>query len=296
MVSCFKKISIELIIIYQTHVKSLTSNWRSLSPMVSRKKLKGKARKAKAKEKARGPLFALLKQLRLRSTNNTSIGGPIEQITMCTHGWTNEFPAEHDCHKFIEVVLDVITKATVAGTACSDAIDKTSNLFGNVWDHTDCLEWIHKALISIGSSILLAEDDREVFDCSVVMGLCEHIHQHLACVMYQSQPFCYHARVHDLLNADQRRLVSYLKKRIQCSCLNDKYREVKALPKMGTCRYPKCSQPQAKVALSKLLTCSRCKIQHYCSVQCQTADWQRHKENDNCKEWSKWRREANQCC
>lgn len=258
--------------------------------MVSRKKLKGQARKAKAKERARGPLFALLKQLRSSSKSSTS------SIMVCHHGWDpQEYAEAHDCHKFIEVVLDVITKATVAGTACADAIDTTQNL--QVWDDRVQLEWVHKALISIGTSILIAEDDdREVFDCSVVLGLCEHIRQHLNCVLDECQPFCYHARVHDLLNADQRRLVSYLKKRIPCSCLKDKYRKVKALPKMGTCRYPKCSQPQAKVALSKLLTCSRCKIQHYCSVQCQTADWQRHKEKDNCKEWSKWRREANQCC
>mmetsp|Transcript_16104 Transcript_16104/g.27384 ORF Transcript_16104/g.27384 Transcript_16104/m.27384 type:complete len:257 (+) Transcript_16104:1072-1842(+) len=249
--------------------------------MVSRKKLKGQARKAKAKEKKRGPLFALLPK------NSTSTS-----IAVCTHGWSpNEFPADHDCHKFVEAVLDVITNATVAGAACSDAIDATGIQYPEVWNDQNCLEWIHQALISIGTSILLSseDDDREVFDCSTTMGLCEHIQQHLACIMYESQPFCYHARVHDLLNADQRRLVSYLKKRIPCSCLDEKYKAVKSLPKMGTCRYPKCSHPQAKVALSKLMTCERCRIQHYCSEKCQAADWQRHKENDNCKQWSKWR-------
>ena len=99
--------------------------------MVSRKKLKGQARKAKAKEKARGPLFALLKQLRSSSKSTSS-------ITVCLHGWPNEYPAE-DCNKFIEVVLDVITKATIAGTACADAIDATQNL--EVWDHRVQLEW-----------------------------------------------------------------------------------------------------------------------------------------------------------
>ena len=101
--------------------------------MVSRKKLKGQARKAKAKEKARGPLFALLKQLRSSSKSSTS------SIIVCLHGWeVNECPAE-DCNKFIEIVLDVITKATVAGTACADAIDTTQNL--EVWDHRNQLEW-----------------------------------------------------------------------------------------------------------------------------------------------------------
>ena len=84
--------------------------------MVSRKKLKGKARKAAKAEAAKGPLFPLLHQLRLRKTNN-NVG--------CTHGWDDpsEYPPDHDCNKMLEAVLDIITKATVAGAACSDAID-----------------------------------------------------------------------------------------------------------------------------------------------------------------------------
>ena len=101
--------------------------------MVSRKKLKGQARKAKAKEKARGPLFALLKQLRSSSKSSTS------SITLCLHGWEEPNEPAEDCNKFIEVVLDVITKATIAGTACADAIDNTQDL--EVWNHKNQLEW-----------------------------------------------------------------------------------------------------------------------------------------------------------
>lgn len=247
--------------------------------MVSRKKLKGQARKAKAKEKKRGPLFVLLKQLKSSS------------VSVCTHGWSHtEYPVNHDCHNFIEAVLNVVTRASVAGDACSDAIDTTVHTFPELWKDPASMEWISSALISLGTDILLAEDDeRGVFDCSTAIGLSEHIKQHLACNVYESQPFCYHARVHDLLNADIRRCVSYIKKRVPCSCLDEKYKEVKALPKMGTCRYPKCSHPQSKVALSKLLSCERCRRQHYCSEECHAADWQRHKEKDNCKQWSKWR-------
>ena len=252
--------------------------------MVSRKKLQGQARKAKATEKKRGPLFQLLKQLRIHPKNRSS-------ITACTHGWSpNEFDSDHDCHKFVEVIMEITTKSSVAGTACSDVIDTTEHLYPEVWYHKESLEWIRKALVSIGASIILAkDDDREVFDCSIVIGLCEHIYQQLASTMYGFQPFCIYARVHDLLNADRRRLVSYIKKRIPCSCLDDKYKEVKALPKMGTCRYRKCSHLRSKVALSDMMSCERCRIQHYCSEQCQAADWQRHKENDHCKQWGRWR-------
>ncbi len=44
-------------------------------------------------------------------------------------------------------------------TACSDAMDTSDNLFSEVWNQEDSLEWIRKALTSIGASIILAEDD-----------------------------------------------------------------------------------------------------------------------------------------
>ena len=81
----------------------------------------------------------------------------------------------------------------------------------------------------------------------------------------------------ELERADDHTLVSYYRKRISCSCLDKKYKEVKSVKKVGWCCNPNCSQPERKVERSKMLCCTRCGMVHYCSVECQRASWKEHK-------------------
>ena len=98
-------------------------------------------------------------------------------------------------------------------------------------------------------------------------------------------------RVDELLIGNERRLVSYSKKRIPCSCLDAKFREVKSFPKMSCCSNPECSLPgnKVEVELSAMMSCGGCRRAHYCSESCQAADWEAdHKEE--CKIWRKWKK------
>jgi hypothetical protein len=67
-------------------------------------------------------------------------------------------------------------------------------------------------------------------------------------------------------------MVKYLAEAIPCSCLDEERKEAKARPKMSTCEF--CRKEETKV---KLFRCSRCKFVRYCSKECQTADWKKHK-------------------
>eukprot|EP00984_Skeletonema_dohrnii_P027098 scaffold16545_cov86-Skeletonema_dohrnii-CCMP3373.AAC.4 len=192
--------------------------------MVLRKKLKGEARKAAKAEAAAAREFELaLKRLRLT-------GG-------CTHGWDpTKYPADHDCNKFIGDVLRVFKESSksrgVAGFAVGEAVSFTRDIFPDVWSDSASLEWIAAAFISLGT---YARIHGEVYLCATAMGFSESLKQHVACFHVGSQPLIYTAKIDDLLWAEERRTVSYLKKRIPCKCLNAKYKAVKSLPKMYTC-------------------------------------------------------------
>jgi hypothetical protein len=106
----------------------------------------------------------------------------------------------------------------------------------------------------------------------------------VAFALHKSVPAMYSARLNEVAYADKRRIISYLKKRIPCSCLNSSYNVVKHLPKHGLCCFSGCSH--IKIELGRMWSCEGCRREHYCSETCQAADWLHHKED--CKVWSEW--------
>ena len=82
------------------------------------------------------------------------------------------------------------------------------------------------------------------------------------------------AAILDLCNCDdEHTLVKYLRKRIPCTCLDEKYEEVKSKSRMGV-----CFNCKSAVERSKVLTCSQCGTVNYCGRKCQKAHWHGHKE------------------
>eukprot|EP00986_Skeletonema_menzelii_P007520 scaffold2957_cov134-Skeletonema_menzelii.AAC.3 len=82
----------------------------------------------------------------------------------------------------------------------------------------------------------------------------------------------------ELYSCDEHTLVKYLRKHIPCSCLDEKYKEVKSIARTGLCF--NCSAMAAE--RSKMLCCARCGEANYCSRECQKADWPNHKEFWTC--------------
>jgi hypothetical protein len=77
---------------------------------------------------------------------------------------------------------------------------------------------------------------------------------------------------------DQHTLVSFFRKRIPCSCLDKKYKEVKSITKLGICYNFNCPHPDRKVERSRTKCCSRCHLANYCSLECQVDNWAIHKK------------------
>ena len=103
------------------------------------------------------------------------------------------------------------------------------------------------------------------------------LEQYIAIELHRTQALYNWPKVEDTYYADLHTLVKFYRHRIPCSCLDEKYEEVKDIPKMGFCYNPECSIPNRELERSKTKCCSRCRDVTYCSRECQVADWSRHK-------------------
>jgi len=73
-------------------------------------------------------------------------------------------------------------------------------------------------------------------------------------------------------NSSRRDALKFYRKRTSCKCLKKMHLEARRTePKMGNCMY--CNKQEERVVLS---VCSRCMVQQYCSKECQVADWLHH--------------------
>ena len=243
--------------------------------MVSRKKAKGKARrKAAAKAKAVEESAAF--------KTDSGLAPLIKRP--CFHGCNdNKFDESHDCQKFMDDMVDVFCECKTMGTihyATSVAAQK----YPEILNDPAKLKWIASIFVSNGVDSLLSSSPDGLYICCTYYA--EWIHQHVACALNKSAPIMYNARLDELLVAGVRRNISYLKKRIPCSCLDALYEKMKHLPKMGLCGGLNCSHPDNKVEIDKMWSCEACRRGHYCSKESQADHWPSHKEE--CKVWSEW--------
>lgn len=260
--------------------------------MTSRKKINGRARRAAAKTKAKRakdeqaaanqnqPLIGTGRQLQM--SEDTIREGTIR----CNHGLVPSHYHWNSREEFVNTTTNmkqIVTgflKAFVhefdgAGGDFLTAYHATKRQFANVWNDHSKMEFVVSFLVSSGTSKAL---EGNIKIASKYAALSSYFEQYVQVDLLNTRAFPGWAKIKELYSADMHTLVSYLRRRIPCSCLDKKYKEVKSIPKIGLCCSSECPLPGGMTTRSLTMCCSRCRAANYCSRECQVAAWKEHKD------------------
>ena len=183
----------------------------------------------------------------------------------CEHGLVQLSDGDQICLEFIDVYLAAYRSQEDEGIGLAVAQEATRTQFPTVYKSK--LDTVASIFIARGTQFLLENKEDNA-----------RLYASFACNFEKFMSFPPNvSKVFELLDADDHTLVSFYRNRIPCACLDQKYKEVKSVKKIGRCCNLNCSHPGRKVDRSKMLSCTRCCDANYCSFECQKADWKRHK-------------------
>ena len=250
---------------------------------MGRKRNQGKARRA-AKAKAREEADEgenNNNQTANNSSEEQSLSAQMRQLQMgdekCRHGLFDP-SISTDITQFIIAFNLSFREAAGFGDqsiarCLVDAEKATRDEFADVWNDSTKMEIAISYLLCLGTNAILKRQDDTARDCATFARCLE---QYIAVLFKQTQALVNWPKIEDTYFADLHTLVKFFRHRIPCSCLDEKYKEVKHITKMGHCYNPQCSISRRKVERSKTKYCSRCRCVTYCSRECQVADWKEH--------------------
>ena len=266
-------------------------------PSKSRKKMKGQARKARAKAAAANNTASNVTN-RIGS-GDTSLQS-LPNTSLCYHGLIK---TNNTIMNFITIFFDIIIDNTsilntpgASVTLTADALSEAYNKFPQALNNKNNREIIKKNFISTGVSYLLGMLGPESQNPDTSAGMTRSCAAALMMIdsYVPSSPVpagnlddrdaTQMLRDFDILNGCYRSLVKYFVIRTPCNCLDELYAQVKSTtPKVGKCMG--CNQMKER---AELYICTGCERYMYCSKACQIAHIPNHKEH--CKVWQRYDR------
>lgn len=265
-------------------------------PSKTRNKNKGKKGKGKGnnaapaqKEKAEKESSDLDVQLELAQLQLSDRPSPRNNgITECTHGFI-EFPDGHVCKQVVDELVQ---------TMQLDDDDEFFRRLANVpgllearrdeWEDENNSRWIQSYFVAQGTKHILDENDKGARVFAVFAALLEQVQMAEKGDFGKAQAIMELLTAVDHRAAGDRTMLGFLKKRIPCKCLDERYGRVKSQKKTGLCYSTQCTLPLRTTERSKMMTCSQCRMVHYCSRQCQLVDWPFHRQK--CKDYAAMRK------
>ena len=253
--------------------------------MPSRKKAQGKARKAAKAEKRRAEeqqstaasndqqaLSAQMQQLQLQDLLSQHHGETNDDDD-CMHGHTL-LPDEDVAHQFMISFMshfcDALNSDGKPGPKNIEAaMNATDEMLGyHTLQNEEKVDWCLSYLYGMGTEFILGDDARQA---SIIAEIACLFELNKCSTFGTKEPELFFANSF----ADIHTLVSFFRKKIPCSCLDEKYEDVKKVSKLNRCRNPKCFRLEKR---RKFLYCTGCRSTNYCSRECQKEDWSRHKQ------------------
>ena len=196
----------------------------------------------------------------------------------CAHG-CDPLPEDRDCVGFMNIFFDEYKAGHKRGEhhiiAVINAGKAANEKYPDVVGDSAKIGWIISHFLASGTKSVLNRENQQARQHAFVAFFFEEM---IATKFHKTQATSNHAKMMEMLECDEHTLVKYFRKHIPCKCLDEKYKKVKSITKIGVCMNPECSLPPGKVERKGMLHCIRCRKEYYCSRECQEAHWPRHRE------------------
>lgn len=245
----------------------------------SRKKNKGKERKAKKEQAERAKVRTLW--LGWATGEEEYVTKTIE----CNHGCCliPSANSDHPVMCFIDDFVRYWKIYSIESAAIVHLMLDTLQTHPKVWNDESSREMAVSILTTMGTNMLLATETKQneraeswAIRIAKAINVLENHSGGSFEKTINSRRVAMKRR--DLSSIDcncssKRDTLKFFSKRVSCSCLQGLYQEArKSMPKMGICYG--CVKETERVELS---VCSRCMVMQYCSRKCQVAHWPQHK-------------------
>lgn len=202
----------------------------SAASMPSRKKAKGKARRA-AKEAAKAVLAA--NQLQEGSLTYGTAKAQLQQrLELCKHGSPVLSRDEEEiCLDFIDAFITAYNAAgTDVGESFHTAFEVTKAEYADVYFSDSRMKAVISVLLFCGTQDILDGDKKSA--CFKAQFAC-YFEEWTAVSQRETKAVVSWMKVFALVGADDHTLVKYYRKRIPCGCLDEKYKKVKSLKRLS---------------------------------------------------------------
>ena len=252
--------------------------------MTSRKRNKGKDRKAKKAE-----LEVERIEHQREAVRNTwkgwartvDING---QVIQCNHGLDLTIPDDKN-HPVINFLDTFFINTIYKKVDIFDTLEEVFDKHIEAWKNESYREMAMNILISIGTNMMVVEDTNvpliNLARLPLVLILARAIvilenHTETEDFVSVINTRSVAGKLRDLRFskrcANKRDVLKFFRKRTACSCLKKIHLEArKTLPKLGICQH--CEEVRERTSL---MVCSRCGVFQYCSKECQMAHWPSH--------------------
>ena len=239
-------------------------------PATSRKRNKGKERKAKRQAK---------KEEKERADANRLWRSGCRSNTGCNHGFDVDVVISDD-HPVSTFMDQYHINFQYKRMSISQNLREIFKSHRYIWNNESYRKLTIDILVRIGTNLLL---DRKQIDNSWPVCIAQSIvaleHYNgtddIDLVLNKRLVVSKWRDLAPSISSGRRDNLKFFRKRLSCSCLKEKHLEArKNEHKTGVCY--RCKVIKERVVLS---VCSRCMIEQYCSRECQLADWPEHKSS-----------------